>query len=173
MNKLRLLVTKYCPKKCLGCCNRNWDLDSLPIVDNYDYDEILITGGEPLHSNILNKTLTLLKYLNIVDINPERKVIIYTTQSNNVLSVLDYVDGITLTIHHQRDVMDFIHLLFDLENHNYEALKKKSLRLNIFEGITLPDYANLSLWKVKKDMVWVENCPLPENEVFMRLKNIN
>ncbi len=46
--KLRLLVTTRCPNKCPMCCNNLWDFDKLPIVDRWNYEEIMITGGEPL-----------------------------------------------------------------------------------------------------------------------------
>lgn len=32
------------------CCNNQFDFDTLPVVDRWDYDEIMITGGEPLSS---------------------------------------------------------------------------------------------------------------------------
>ena len=46
--KLRLLVTEECPNKCPMCCNNSWDFSSLPVVDRWDYEEIMFTGGEPL-----------------------------------------------------------------------------------------------------------------------------
>ena len=47
--KLRLLVTEECNRHCPGCCNNNWDLKSLSVCKSYrDYEQILITGGEPL-----------------------------------------------------------------------------------------------------------------------------
>lgn len=48
--KLRLLVTTKCHNKCPMCCNKQFNFDTLPIVDRWDYDEIMITGGEPLSS---------------------------------------------------------------------------------------------------------------------------
>ena len=48
MKKIRLIITKDCPNNCLKCCNKNFDLDSLPIVKDYDCDELIITGGEPM-----------------------------------------------------------------------------------------------------------------------------
>jgi hypothetical protein len=43
----------------------------------------------------------------------------------------------------------------------------KSLRLNVFKGVSLAEL-NLSCWKVKPNIKWIKNCPLPEDEVFMR-----
>ena len=39
--KLRLLLFTNCNRGCEGCCNLDWDLASLPIVDDFSqYDEI-------------------------------------------------------------------------------------------------------------------------------------
>lgn len=46
--KLRLLVTAKCHNKCPMCCNNQFDFEKIPVVDRLDYDEISITGGEPL-----------------------------------------------------------------------------------------------------------------------------
>ena len=42
--KLRLLVTTKCPNKCPMCCNNQFDFDKLPVVDRWDYDEIMISS---------------------------------------------------------------------------------------------------------------------------------
>lgn len=46
--KLRLLVTAKCHNKCPMCCNNQFDFEKIPVVDRLDYDEISITGGEPM-----------------------------------------------------------------------------------------------------------------------------
>ena len=49
MRKLRLLFTKDCNRNCPGCCNKDWDLDSLPVCTDFTpYDLVMITGGEPM-----------------------------------------------------------------------------------------------------------------------------
>ena len=48
MKKLRLLFTQICNRRCEGCCNKDWELDKLEQVSHFNYDEILLTGGEPL-----------------------------------------------------------------------------------------------------------------------------
>lgn len=30
------------------CCNKQFNVKDIPIVDRWDYDEIMITGGEPM-----------------------------------------------------------------------------------------------------------------------------
>jgi molybdenum cofactor biosynthesis enzyme MoaA len=49
VKKLRLLVTERCARSCSGCCNHDWDLAALPTCESYaGYDEVLLTGGEPM-----------------------------------------------------------------------------------------------------------------------------
>lgn len=43
--KLRLLVTTQCPNKCPMCCNNSWDFSKLPVVDRWNYEQIMLTGG--------------------------------------------------------------------------------------------------------------------------------
>jgi len=173
MKKLRLLVTKYCPKNCAGCCNKDWDLDNLPIVEHYDYDEVILTGGEPFSDKAIAKTSALLQYLKhiIPDIN--RKLYVYTTDAWSVYDYVEEFDGMTLTLHGQEDVDSFIAANDALEQ-LLEAIPsvKCSLRLHIFKGIVIPEDINLAHWEVKDNIEWIENCPLPVDEEFRRLKTI-
>ena len=57
--KLRLLVTAKCHNKCPMCCNNQFDFEKIPVVDRLDYDEISITGGEPLLPDCNGKTMCL------------------------------------------------------------------------------------------------------------------
>jgi hypothetical protein len=55
-----------------------------------------------------------------------------------------------------------------MQHHKVEYLKSKSLRLNVFHGISLKGI-DTSCWIIKKDMKWIKNCPLPKDEVLKRL----
>jgi hypothetical protein len=81
-----------------------------------------------------------------------------------LLRVLDSIEGLTLTLHTKVDVEPF-------RAFNKLILKElqiKSLRLNVFKGVSLKG-VDLSKWKIKKNIVWKKDCPLPEGEVFMRI----
>lgn len=175
--KLRLLVTKKCPRDCEGCCNKDWNLDKLPVVKHYNYKEIFITGGEPLDPyTTWGKTELLLDYLNHIDVSPARKVYVYTTNTNSH-NILWKCDGVTLTLHDQQAADEFFSYEYDKFKQTVKTLKYGhnklvSLRLNIFKGIDIPDDVDLRDWVVKRDIVWIPNCPLPEDEVFMRTKTI-
>ena len=83
----------------------------------------------------------------------------------HVFGTLPFLDGITLTLHEQRDVKPFIR--FNNELLKYKPITK-SYRLNIFKGVDISGI-DLSIWKVKENIEWVKNCPLPKNEDFKKL----
>ncbi len=181
--KLRLLVTKECLKNCEGCCNKDWDLDSLPVVGGFsNYDEIIITGGEPLSEKQYYNTKILIDYLSAWF--PNTKIILYTNKSDGVIRLLEEnkikeikINGITLTLHDQSDVEDFDdlnNLLLELFNEIsiFSPLFITTFRLNIFKGVKLPKNTDLSYWEIKDNIEWMKDCPLPEGEVFMKMPNI-
>jgi len=162
--KLRLLMFELCNRNCAGCCNKDWDLSSLPIIDSYEgYSEIYLTGGEPmLRQKWVISTICKIRK------ETSAKVIMYSAKCDEYLAflaVLSLLDGVTLTLHEQRDVGPYISLQNILLLH---PQANKSLRLNVFQGVNL-DGVNTQGWKVKENMVWIKNCPLPEGEVLMRL----
>jgi pyruvate formate-lyase activating enzyme-like uncharacterized protein len=146
----------------VGCCNKDWNLKELPETDNFSgYTEIMLTGGEPLlRPEFVKQTVRQIRN------QTNTKIYLYTAKTDNTadfLSVLNDINGICLTLHEQKDVETFKKLNLKMETQN------KSLRLNIFEGIDI-EGIDLSKWIVKSDIKWIKNCPLPLDEVFMRLK---
>lgn len=163
MRKLRLLLFEKCDRSCEGCCNKDWDLKSLDVIDTYKgYDCIMLTGGEPLLEPILvNKV--------VLDIKKQTNapIYLYTGKVDAIYitaAILYQIEGITLTLHRFDDVPSFVEFNENLT----PELKKKSLRLNVFKGVNI-DGADVSAWEVKKDIEWIKNCPLPEGEIFKRL----
>ncbi len=164
--KLRLLLFKDCNRSCVGCCNEDWDLDDLEQESNFKwYDEILLTGGEPmLKPEIVFETVFKIKE------SSDAKIYLYTAKIDNVnqlSGILNFIDGITVTLHSEEDVEYFEELdKFLWSNQSYYA-SRKSFRLNVFKGISIGCLSKL--WEVKRDIEWVKDCPLPENEVFKKL----
>jgi pyruvate-formate lyase-activating enzyme len=164
--KLRLLLFEDCNRKCPGCCNKQWNLSSLPVENDFSkYDKIILTGGEPmLKPEVILQTVEEIRKVN------NCPIIVYTAKVDkviDVLKILDHVDGLTLTLHEIEDLVDF----YILNGYIYYKNKysKKSLRLNVFKGIEV-DETVFTSWKIKKDIEWIEDCPLPENEVFKKLE---
>jgi hypothetical protein len=123
-----------------------------------------LTGGEPmLQSRTVIETAIAIRE------ESSPKIYMYTalaSKLSSIVVVLLYIDGITLTLHEQSDVESFVKFNdFAIPRDWY---KEKSLRLNIFKGVDIGD-TDTSMWKVKRNMQWIRDCPLPKDEVFMRL----
>lgn len=165
--KLRLLIRPDCNRACAGCCNRQWDLNALPVCTDFTgYDEIMLTGGEPMidHAYVIAVIQMIRKQARTTPIY------MYTAKTrpvNELGLVLFNLDGVTVTLHKQADVEPF--LAFNRYVLSWKLHKKRQLRLNVFKPIKLPEDADLSHWMTKPDMEWILNCPLPDDEVFMRL----
>lgn len=192
MKKLRLLFTEDCNNNCEKCSNKQYNLKELPVCESYkEYDEILITGGEPfLHPEKLSKLVSEIRREN------NKKIYIYTSLADiEIIRFLLFVniDGITLTLHNKEDIKKFINLSKKIRNVRI-LLKNKSLRLNVFQNlikefkssiekslsselISNPEeykelYDEYKNWKTKY-IKWIDNCPIPENEKFMKYEKIN
>lgn len=173
--KLRLLVTTNCPNKCPMCCNNSWDFSKLPIVDRWDYEQIMLTGGEPLL--MMDRCCQLLESIRTVtsSMGIYPKIYIYTAicNSEDLTKVLSYVDGIVLTPHDIKSAEKFKEFNKSVnmtKTWKYSIPEHKSLRLNLFPEIK--EYLNnedLSAWCVK-DMQWIKDCPVPDGEDFRRIK---
>ena len=165
MKKLRLLLTDMCDRDCPGCCNNDWDLGSLPIADTFaGYDEIMITGGEPMMC-----PYGLITAIGEIRRQTAMPIYLYTARTSDIqlfLSILGLIDGVCVTLHDLGDVIDFQALAVKIP----ETFKEhKSLRLNVFKGLDISHMdIELDGWAVKRDIEWIKNCPLPEGEVFMR-----
>ena len=171
--KLRLLVTTDCPNKCPLCCNNGWDFNKLPVVDRWDYDEIMITGGEPmLYPYSIKQLLDTIRRIQKV-MGVSSKIYMYTSIGTAaVIVILSYLDGIVYTPHSRKDVDEFL-VLNDILLQDKISLEGKSLRLNLFEDIKamLPKDINLTKWQVK-NMEWIKNCPVPAGEDFRRISKL-
>ena len=180
--KLRLLVTTDCNNKCPLCCNNNWDFSKLPIVSRFNYEEIMITGGEPLLHvcevyHLIYRIREIQRYLGV-----SPKFYIYTSLPTIGIycysKILFAVDGITVTPHNKEAVDTFVALNKYLRGlYRTKGVKTKgyfpSLRLNLFPDVKklLLKRINLSLWKIK-DMEWIKDCPVPEGEDFRRISTL-
>jgi hypothetical protein len=166
------------------CCNNQFDIEKIPVVDRLDYDEISITGGEPLLAEFGYKTFDLVDSIKNIQQTMgllESKFYLYTSYFDDVTLIIcsDNFDGICLTPHKKVDIDKFINInakMLELkkrgntsDNFNFNC----SLRLNLFADMKalLPKDIDLSLWKVK-EMEWIKDCPVPEGEDFRRIAKL-
>lgn len=162
--KLRLVLFEDCNRNCSGCCNKDWDIKNLPVCTDYSpYDMVLLTGGEPMLKPDL-----VVQAINEIREQTDSPIILYTASLEKPLwlfLITSLIDGLTITIHNQVDAASFID--FD-KRFKPSAQMMNRLRLNVFKEagfVPAKPY-----WKVKENMVWIPNCPLPDGEVLMRYK---
>ena len=164
--KLRLILFEACDRNCTGCCNKDWDLPSLEIETDFSqYDLIMLTGGEPMtRPNVVIETAQQIRE------QTSAPIILYTAKSTrplNLLAMLLWVDGITLTLHDPSDVVSFVQLNGLLQTIGRRVCTKGLFRLNVFKGIDLNGIETYP-WKVKGNLEWIKNCPLPDGEVLRK-----
>ena len=169
IKKLRLLLFEECNRNCEGCCNKDWDLKNLPIAPKsyYEFQQILLTGGEPL----IKPEFTERVIREVIN-RTHASVYLYTAKIDDIYLVkylLRFLNGITVTLHDNNDASDFLKLCKNLFNND---IRDKSLRVNIFKNVNVREEQIPFYWKVKSNIEWIKNCPLPEGEVFMKYSPI-
>lgn len=97
---LHLFVTAKCTNNCPLCCNREYNIKEIPVVQVDELAKagtLCITGGEPLL--FINKVSSLIDDYRYI--NPkEKKVYIYTSGCNTLLKAViklsDKIDGFSI-----------------------------------------------------------------------------
>jgi hypothetical protein len=126
----------------------------------------MLTGGEPM----LNPALVE-QTVRRIWANTKAPVYMYTAKTDDtlaLLNILSFLDGLCVTLHGQKDVAPFIAFQARLLKHEWLWGIKPSLRLNVFKGVTMRG-VDTTGWEVKR-IRWIKDCPLPTDEVFMRLE---
>lgn len=161
MKSLRLLLWSECNRACPGCCNKQYDLTKLPVETDYsEYNEIILTGGEPM---LYPERLPII--IEIIRHQTGAPIYMYTAKVDDTyaaMRMLDLLDGITVTLHDQADVKPFKKFSEFMPDY----FSERSLRLNVFKGVNWVYFAKDSWWQIKDGIVWLDPCPMPENEVF-------
>ena len=129
-----IMVTSLCDRDCEYCCNKQYDLNSIPYITKEELDQmkhIYITGGEPFaYSNPCEIAMNLkLCHKNI------ESVIVYT----NAMELAYYllrdgkifcIDGVTVSIKNYTDKHSFEKCI----SKDPQILRLPSNRLYVFPG---------------------------------------
>lgn len=173
-NKIaRLLVTKKCNRKCVGCCN-DFMLDGMKEIDQVaqlkDYKEVIVTGGEP--AIISDKVVRLVRALKSKH-HFNGKIYMYSATFNWHFynEVIKTIDGITYTLHNECNDDDidmlrmFIRFIKARKNMSYPAndVYKLYIDRRVYDKY---DFSNLdfTVFNIVRKLEWKDNCPLPKDE---------
>lgn len=165
--KVRLLITLACSRHCKGCCNTYEEImkhnKKAPLEAIKNYDEVMITGGEPSEYGGLKKVLATLRAQ-----NPNGKLYLYSARVNkNLIEALPLVDGLHFTLHEGstlKDIQDFKKLQKILLRKF--ANSGKSFRLYIDSRVEQPVTIYPSLFSRVESKKW-----LSEEELIANSKN--
>lgn len=172
MKKARLIVTMNCIRKCSYCCNKYegiltkaTTLSSLFPLKHYE--EILITGGEPLDDP--KRTLKIIEVLKAL--NPAVRLYLYTARYTvEMIHIMDKVDGIQFTLHEGASIADVIGF------NKFQAIAgmypDKSFRLYMHPKVKHRIPVKPSMWSRVESKPWLteRECTLPEGEELFILK---
>lgn len=161
-----IMVTSLCDRDCQYCCNKQYDLTSIPYITNEELDQmkhIYITGGEPfVYSNPCEIAMNLkLRHKNI------ESIIVYT----NALELEYYlskggrifcINGVTVSIKNSCDEHAFKNKI----SHNPEILRLPSNRLYVFPGFEDVECPP-QFTKIKRE--WQKNFVPAPNCIFRKL----
>ncbi len=190
MNKLRLIVTDRCENKCPKCVNRQYDIDNLPVFDPANspkFDQFIITGGEPL----INKIELFQVMIDIMEPfikehkrNPD--IILYSSAKKDFLLAysefihLGFITGMTYTIRSKSSLNELKALCYCEANIKKENRKSKSTLIiktfpeieavySIRNELDLLECETGFAVHFRRNTQWLDPCPMPENEVLMRM----
>lgn len=166
----RVIVTYNCNRSCPGCCNQHGN--SVRKVTNIEellkYEEIIVTGGEPML--VLSDVLALVSTLKVLGY--AGRFYLYTAfwkPNFKNIAILDEFDGITFTIHAEASDADII----ALKHLSKESILKSanfSSRLIIDSRVyDKYDLSNIDLknWDVVRKLQWKDKCePAPNEELI-------
>ena len=178
--KAKVIVTKKCNRRCRGCSTRALGIvDKVSFEDLFQYEEIHITGGEPMLMS--DRCVEMVHRLRLSGYTG--KIYLYTADARRVGTywaagmLIDEVDGVVYTVHNHSDkekLKDTLRVLRRLDKYLNDHAKEragKRDRLRIDSALYDDEYVKTLSYK------WAEVAPLkwergglrelPEDEVYV------
>lgn len=165
---IHIMITNLCDRNCAYCCNKQYDVNEIPVVTNEELEEaenIFLTGGEPfayadpcmIASGLRDK------YPNI------KKVGVYT----NAYELYEYlilrekplweIDTLTISIKDNRDKIAFNKYLVDFPS----IVTRKSHRVYTFVG---KEGIEQRSWFDIYERTWQKDFVAAPDSIFRRAK---
>lgn len=166
---IHLLVTTMCNRDCKYCCNKQYDLNTVPYVTDKELKKahtICITGGEPFSYTMPNQIATYYKgkYSNIKNVyvyTNAYELSIYLLLHKSTQDLLN-IDGLTVSIKNGLDLRAYNALIKDDER----IMNMKSNILYVFDDEFIPeDMGNFKL--IKRE--WQEDFKPASDSIFRKV----
>ena len=166
---VHLMVTNICLRDCKYCCNKQYDLNSIPYVTDEELkqaENIFITGGEPFAFAQPENIARLLKnkYHNI------KNIFVYTNAKELWEYVVDggsfdHIDGLTVSVKNKNDMyaVNEAEVLTTVKN---MAPQLKSNWLYVFPGLGI-DESKLGNF-IYKTREWQKEFTAASDSIFRK-----
>lgn len=158
------MVTSLCNRNCKYCCNKQYDLNSIPYVTDEELSNahtILLTGGEPFAFTDPPEIAKYYKtrYPNIKNIYVYANALDLALYLSRTKDSLASIDGITVSIKDVRDRDSFKRIIND------NRIKKlQSNWLFVFNDLVPEKPGNFTIIKRK----WQEKFVPDSNSIFRK-----
>lgn len=163
---IHLMITNKCDRNCKYCCNKQYDVNKIPIVTHDELvkaKELYLTGGEPFaYANPCEMAKLIKKVYDNID-----RVIVYTNayelgeylrQGNEIYGI----DGLTISIKDSRDEAAFTEFIV----YNKIINNLKYLRLYVFKGF---EDIEVPYWYDVRERSWQKTFNAAPNSIFRRV----
>ena len=185
VDTMHLFITKRCTNNCPLCCNKNYDIEKVPLPTEEELSSVntvCLTGGDPFLlgeklDEIVNDLRKRKNIKNIYVFTSGYACLLYLKKFGK----LPNIDGITFSPKSERDydaIWNFV------DTYSYHFIELSSNRMYMF--IDKYDDCNYTIdnnklvllayvWNYLNCQVffrtWVDNFNSPENEIFRRIEN--
>jgi organic radical activating enzyme len=182
MKTARVIITFECVRDCLNCCNKNREVlgeanrrgwCDATFKELAQYDEVCITGGEPMisPSRVLSLSDAIYHY------DSEVRIYSYSAWYRDLADMKDMLarlDGIHYTLHSPISYDD-LQKFYRLQNYICECnladeRNSSGCRLNIEHNIDIPINVVPSAWDRIENKSLIPDVCLPENETLYILE---
>ncbi len=164
---IHLLVTSLCNRNCKFCCNKQYDLNSIPYVTDEELKNchtLCLTGGEPFaYANPgMIARFYKRKYPNI------KKVYVYTNAFELGMYLSKYddlsdIDGVDVSIKTKFDLETFNSFL--VNNKWFTHWHVYENRVYIFDNLVPKDFGTFKSFERK----WQEDFEPAQDSIFRKI----
>jgi organic radical activating enzyme len=163
----QIICTYKCEKQCRGCVNTlhtEMHVPPIGLADLGRFDEIILTGGEPL--------LYPGKLIDLTDHLSGARLVLYTSAPSypQLFAVSRFFTGVTITLHDNEDAARFNRYFKKYFGEPDVWTTIPQFFVRIYDAVTV----KVELYRTAQYKMcrWVapEECKLPVNEELFRLR---